>query len=60
MEKGDIKLFVLDLMYYYMRLYPFKEHDVVVPITVLEKLDQIKDRKRDVGLDALFRTQWLF
>ncbi|GHE81579.1 PhoH family protein [Thalassotalea profundi] len=30
----------------------FKEHDVVVPMTVLEELDSIKDRKRDVSRDA--------
>jgi len=30
----------------------FKEHDVVVPMTVLEELDSIKDRKKDVSRDA--------
>lgn len=30
----------------------FQEHDVVVPMTVLEELDSIKDRKRDISRDA--------
>jgi len=30
----------------------FKEHDVVVPMTVLEELDSIKDRHKDVSRDA--------
>jgi len=30
----------------------FHEHDVVVPMTVLEELDSIKDRRKDVSRDA--------
>ncbi len=30
----------------------FKEHDVVVPMTVLEELDSIKDRRKEVSRDA--------
>jgi PhoH-like ATPase len=30
----------------------FKEHDVIVPMTVLEELDSIKDRHKDVSRDA--------
>jgi PhoH-like ATPase len=30
----------------------FQEHDVVVPMTVLEELDRIKDRHKDVSRDA--------
>ena len=30
----------------------FKEHDVVIPMTVLEELDSIKDRQKDVSRDA--------
>ena len=30
----------------------FEEHDVVVPMTVLEELDSIKDRRKDVSRDA--------
>ncbi|GGI78497.1 PhoH family protein [Shewanella gelidii] len=55
MDKDDRKLFVLDtnvLLHEPLAIYSFKEHDVVVPMTVLEELDQIKDRKRDVSRDA--------
>ncbi len=55
MEQDDKKLFVLDtnvLLHEPLAIYSFKEHDVVVPMTVLEELDQIKDRKRDVSRDA--------
>ncbi|WP_286271455.1 PhoH family protein [Thalassotalea hakodatensis] len=30
----------------------FQEHDVIVPMTVLEELDSIKDRNKDVSRDA--------
>jgi PhoH-like ATPase len=30
----------------------FEEHDVIVPMTVLEELDSIKDRRKDVSHDA--------
>lgn len=30
----------------------FQEHDVIVPMTVLEELDRIKDRNKDVSRDA--------
>ena len=55
MEQNKSKLFVLDtnvLLYEPLAVYTFKEHDVVIPMTVLEELDQIKDRKRDVSRDA--------
>ena len=55
MERDDTKLFVLDtnvLLHEPLSIYSFKEHDVVVPMTVLEELDSIKDRKRDVSRDA--------
>ena len=55
MEQDDRKLFVLDtnvLLHEPLAIYSFKEHDVVVPMTVLEELDLIKDRKRDVSSDA--------
>ena len=55
MERDDTKLFVLDtnvLLHEPLAIYSFKEHDVVVPMTVLEELDIIKDRKRDVSRDA--------
>ncbi|MDP5146963.1 PhoH family protein [Shewanella sp. ULN5] len=55
MELNDRKLFVLDtnvLLHEPLAIYSFKEHDVIVPMTVLEELDSIKDRKRDVSRDA--------
>ena len=55
MELDDRKLFVLDtnvLLHEPLAIYSFEEHDVVVPMTVLEELDHIKDRKRDVSRDA--------
>ncbi|RYV04233.1 ribonuclease [Shewanella sp. OPT22] len=55
MDRDDTKLFVLDtnvLLHEPLAIYSFKEHDVVVPMTVLEELDSIKDRKRDVSRDA--------
>ncbi|WP_028109721.1 PhoH family protein [Ferrimonas futtsuensis] len=47
--------FVLDtnvLLHEPLAIYSFKEHDVVIPMTVLEELDQIKDRRKDVSRDA--------
>ncbi|NKF51215.1 PhoH family protein [Shewanella sp. WXL01] len=55
MKQNDKKLFVLDtnvLLHEPLAIYSFKEHDVIVPMTVLEELDTIKDRKRDVSRDA--------
>ncbi|MBY5992999.1 PhoH family protein [Ferrimonas balearica] len=55
MVQAEKKLFVLDtnvLLHEPLAIYSFKEHDVVVPMTVLEELDQIKDRKKDVSRDA--------
>ncbi|MGL5905281.1 MAG: PIN domain-containing protein, partial [Shewanella sp.] len=55
MEQDDRKLFVLDtnvLLHEPLAIYSFQEHDVVIPMTVLEELDQIKDRKSDVSRDA--------
>ncbi|WP_162062432.1 PhoH family protein [Vibrio taketomensis] len=51
----DRKLFVLDtniLLHEPLAIYSFQEHDVVIPMTVLEELDRIKDSKRDVARDA--------
>lgn len=55
MGNTDRKLFVLDtniLLHEPLAIYSFQEHDVVVPMTVLEELDRIKDSKRDVARDA--------
>ena len=48
-------IYVLDtniLLHEPFAFLSFKEHDVVVPMTVLEELDSIKDRKKDVSRDA--------
>ncbi|MBA6250714.1 MAG: PhoH-like ATPase [Colwellia sp.] len=48
-------LYVLDtniLLHEPFAFLSFKEHDVVVPMTVLEELDSIKDRRKDVSRDA--------
>lgn len=55
MGDTDRKLFVLDtniLLHEPLAIYSFKEHDVVIPMTVLKELDRIKDSKRDVARDA--------
>lgn len=54
-DKSSRKIFVLDtniLLHEPHAIYSFQEHDVVIPMTVLEELDRIKDSKRDVARDA--------
>ena len=54
MEEQKI-IYILDtniLLHEPFAFLSFKEHDVVVPMTVLEELDSIKDRKKDVSRDA--------
>jgi predicted ribonuclease YlaK len=49
------KNYVLDtniLLHDPLAFLSFKENDVVVPMTVLEELDYIKDSKKDVARDA--------
>ncbi len=49
------KLFILDtnvLLHEPLSIYSFDEHDVLIPMTVLEELDRIKDRQKDVSRDA--------
>src|SRR4030042_4080530 len=44
-EKKNRKIFVLDtnvLLHDYKCIYNFDEHDIIVPITVLEELDRFK------------------
>ena len=51
----DTKIYVLDtniLLHEPLAFLSFKENDVVVPMTVLEELDYIKDSKKDVARDA--------
>lgn len=55
MDEVERKVFVLDtniLLHEPLAIYSFKEHDVIIPMTVLEELDRIKDTKRDVARDA--------
>ncbi|MFM2486645.1 PhoH family protein [Celerinatantimonas yamalensis] len=49
------KVYILDtnvLLHDPLAVYQFQEHDVVIPMTVLEELDRIKDRHKDVSRDA--------
>ncbi len=49
------KMYVLDtnvLLHEPLAFLSFQEHDVIIPMTVLEELDHIKDRKKDVSRDA--------
>ena len=51
----NTKIYVLDtniLLHEPLAFMSFKENDVVVPMTVLEELDYIKDSKKDVARDA--------
>ena len=51
----DTRIYVLDtniLLHEPLAFLSFKENDVVVPMTVLEELDYIKDSKKDVARDA--------
>lgn len=55
-KKSDTtKIYVLDtniLLHEPLAFMSFKENDVVIPMTVLEELDYIKDSKKDVARDA--------
>ncbi len=49
------KLYILDtnvLLHDPKCLYEFKEQDITIPMTVLEELDDIKDRKKNVAQEA--------
>jgi len=51
----ESKMYVLDtnvFLHEPLAYLSFQEHNVVIPMTVLEELDHIKDRKRDVSRDA--------
>lgn len=51
----DKTIYILDtniLLHEPFAFLSFKENDVVVPMTVLEELDSIKDRRKDVSRDA--------
>lgn len=54
-KRAAHKLFVLDtniLLHDPHAFFNFQEHDVLIPMTVLEELDHIKDRHKDVSRDA--------
>ena len=54
-KSPEKKLFVLDtniLLHDPHAFLNFQEHDVLIPMTVLEELDHIKDRNKDVSRDA--------
>lgn len=49
------KLYILDtnvLLHDPKCLYEFKEQDIAIPMTVLEELDDIKDRKKNIAQEA--------
>ena len=55
MDDGARKRFILDtnvLLHEPLSIYSFNEHIVLIPMTVLEELDRIKDRQKDVSRDA--------
>jgi PhoH-like ATPase len=55
MTKSATKIYILDtniLLHEPFAFLNFEEHDVFIPMTVLEELDAIKDRKKDVSRDA--------
>jgi PhoH-like ATPase len=54
-KNSNTRLYVLDtniLLHEPLAYLSFKENDVVIPMTVLEELDYIKDSKKDVARDA--------
>ncbi len=54
-EQESNKIYVLDtniLLHEPFAFLSFQEHEVVIPMTVLEELDDIKDRNKDVSRDA--------
>ncbi|ART82164.1 ribonuclease [Oceanisphaera profunda] len=55
MDDNARKRFILDtnvLLHEPLSIYSFNEHHVLIPMTVLEELDRIKDRQKDVSRDA--------
>lgn len=49
------KIFVLDtnvLLYDYRAIYSFQEHNVVIPITILEEIDRFKKGNETINLNA--------
>ncbi|WP_341502980.1 PhoH family protein [Gallaecimonas sp. GXIMD4217] len=55
MAPDEKKIYILDtniLLHEPHAIYSFDEHDLVIPMTVLEELDTIKDRRTDISRDA--------
>ena len=55
-DKKAVRLYVLDtnvLIHDPGALYHFDEHDVVIPMTVLEELDKHKNGNREIARTAL-------
>lgn len=55
MTEAKKKKYILDtniLLHEPFAFLNFQEHDVIIPMTVLEELDHIKDRKKDVSREA--------
>jgi len=51
------RLYILDtnvLLHDPKCLFEFKEQDIIIPMTVLEELDDIKDRKKNVAQEARY------
>jgi PhoH-like ATPase len=54
-QKKEKKFYVLDtnvLLCDSNAMFSFEEHDVLIPLIVLEELDRHKDRQDDVGREA--------
>ncbi|MEX2358700.1 MAG: PIN domain-containing protein, partial [Pirellulaceae bacterium] len=54
-NSGDVKLFVLDtnvILHDASSFLNFKEHDVAIPITVLEELDRFKKGNEDINFQS--------
>jgi len=55
MSESGVKYYLLDtniLLHEPLAFLNFQEHNVVIPMVVLEELDRIKDRNKDVSRDA--------
>lgn len=55
LEKNEYKIFVLDtnvILYDYRCIYSFEEHNVVIPITVLEEIDKFKRGNEIINYNA--------
>ncbi|MGL4905339.1 MAG: PIN domain-containing protein, partial [Plesiomonas sp.] len=62
MGTDERKTFVLDtniLLHEPQSIFSFQEHNVIIPMTVLEELDRIKDSKRDVSREARIAIRML-